>query len=175
MPTETLEAPAGEVTTSNTPDEGYQMPEGLRNLLDRVLPEGSDTGEQVEPDPEPVEEQPEEKVEKEPEVKPEPKKAAAKAFDTTVRLAPDLSAKPEEKVEPEPDIEITEEMIKAEKNPKKQADMRKLGKALDRYRTENAELKAKTSAPVEDTGQQAMIEDRKRSRRTRRFCGKRPR
>lgn len=162
MPAETLEAPASEVTTSTDPIPGNEMPEGLKNLLDRVLPSesGSDTGEQVEPDDKPIEEKPE--VEEKPVAKPEEKKTARVQPDPAIRLAPDLTEKPEEKVEPvvaEVDLKPLDAAIDNAKTEKQRIDLGKFRELLKTTIAENATLKAKPAAPAEDVGQQAMIED----------------
>lgn len=73
-----------------------------------------------------------------------------------LRLAPDFSEpKPEEpKVE---EIEITDEMIAAERSPKKQADMRKFRTALETLKAENARLKSAPPAKTEDPGAADII------------------
>lgn len=159
----TLEAPS-EVTVSTDPIPGNEMPEGLRNLLDRVLPSesGSDTGEQIEADDPPTEEKPE--TEEKTPAKVEEKKAVHVQPDPASRLAPDLTIKPGEKSGLEEhavtDAELKEldTLIEGAKSEKQKVDLRKFRVLLQNTISENATLKAKPAAPAEDTGQQAMIE-----------------
>lgn len=163
MPTETLEAPASEITISTDPIPGNETPEGLQKLLDRVLPAegGSDTGEQDEPieTEKTTEEKPE--TEEKPPAKVEEKKTVHVQPDPASRLAPDLTVKPEEKSEPvveEVDLKPLDTAISNAKSEKQRVDLGKFRDLLKTTISENATLKAKPAAPAEDTGQQAMIE-----------------
>lgn len=78
----------------------------------------------------------------------------------TARLAPDFAAAPAKATDAAPtdDAEITEEMIAAEQSPKKQADMRRLGETLTRYKRENADLKTKVNqVPSEDPESKRLL------------------
>lgn len=163
MSTETLEAPASEVTTSTEPIPGAEMPEGLQKLLDRVLPSesGSDTGEQDDPvvDPNAEPEKPE--AEPKPATKAEEKKTVHVQPDPASRLAPDLTAKPgEEKpaVADEVDLKPLDAAIDNAKSEKQKGDLGRFRELLKTTLAENATLKAKP-ATTEDPGQQVMIED----------------
>lgn len=84
----------------------------------------------------------------------------------TSRLAPDFAAEVEEKpaAEVSTDIEITEEMIAEEKNPKKQANLRELGKALEQYKKENRDLKSRPAVAPEETESKTLLETVTRER-----------
>lgn len=129
----------------------------LQKLIERVLPEG---GDKSEPEPEPVESAadatPPDKTDKPPvqaKEKAEPDKTTG-----DLRLAPDFEA-PAKKEEPAaPEVEITDEMIEAEKSPKKQADMRKFRDALNHLKGEVARLKEAPAAKAEDPGLTARLQ-----------------
>lgn len=160
---DTLEAPA---TTSAAPDpiarpiEGNEMPQGLRNLLDKVLPAdgGLDDKPAAEAEPgangsEPVEAKPEKPSEIK---KPEPKTP-----DPASRLAPDVFEKKEEPAVVD-EIPIPEEPPAYLKTEKAKEDHRNWRKKWEGVLAENTRLKAEKPAPTEDAGLKAMNEDLQR-------------
>lgn len=99
-----------------------------------------------------------------PPVPPEKKEAplAVPAEDKTgdalrQHLAPDFTAPEIKPAEVVPDIEVTDAMIAAETDPKKQANMREIGKLLAQYKKENGELKARP-AVVQDGDSKLALE-----------------
>lgn len=156
-------ADAPETTTTIPPQQPLTAPlnPSLQKLMERVLPVDGDA---PEGDPEPSDKpeatdkpegtdgQPEPKPENKPKAKPEPSPAS------DLRLAPDFSA-PEKKDEPKPEeIEITDEMIAAEKSPKKQADLKKFRQAFNDMKAENLRLKTAQPEKTDDPGAQAIID-----------------
>lgn len=160
---ETLEAP---VSTSADPDpigtpiEGAVMPEGLRNLLDRHLPEDGGLTDQPEAisEPSPNGAEP---AEAKPDKPPEIKKPEPKTPDPASRLAPDVFEKKEEPVVVD-EIPIPEEPPAYLKTEKAKEDHRNWRKKWEGVLAENTRLKAEKPAPAEDPGSKAMIEDLQR-------------
>lgn len=150
--TATLEAPV-----TATPIEGNEMPQGLRNLLDQVLPVDGGLDEPVSEaelstnGSEPVEAKTTEKP-------PEEKKPEPKAADPASRLAPDVFAKTEEPAVVD-EIPIPEEPPAYLKTEKAKEDHRNWRKKWVGLLAENAQLKAAKPAPAEDP---TVIEDLRR-------------
>lgn len=100
-------------------------------------------------------------VEKEADPIADKKPADTKKSDITSRLAPDFETPErlliEKKADAPPDVEITDEMIAAQKSPKGQADMRGFRETLTRYKTEVEELR-KRPAAIEDTDIKGLLE-----------------
>lgn len=134
----------------------------LVKLLDKVLPiDDGPTASEPLPngDEPPVLETKTETLKVEP-AKTETPKVEPEKDPIQSRLAPDVA--PAKKEEPkEPEVKITDEMIAAEKSPKKQADMRKFRDALEHYKGEVARLKTAPAPKTEDPGAQAIIEQQK--------------
>lgn len=149
--TATLDA---EITTSTDPIPGAEMPEGLRNLLDRVLPTGEDSGETEVPD------KPAPETKPEPETKPAPEEKKAEAKHTEIRVAPDFSTQKKEETEKPPVADLAEldTMIQGAKSEKQRGDLKKFRELLNNTITENTTLKAKPAAPVEDPGTKELLE-----------------
>jgi hypothetical protein len=125
------------------------IPPELQAIMEKALPMEGEEGEPEAGDPKP-------------EVAEQPAKPETADSKSTLRLAPDFEApepKPEVAV---PEIEITDEMIDAEKSPKKQADMRKFRDALTALKGEVARLKEQPAAkPAEDAGLSAVVEQQR--------------
>lgn len=156
---QTVEAPETIIATNEPAPLTAPIPPELQALMERVLPIDSDKP------PQEAAEAPSTKLQA-PEKQQAPKedetgKKAADPEKSTLRLAPDFTA-PEKKEEPkapvEPDVQITDEMIAAEKSPKKQADMRKFRDAFNSVKQENARLKEQPPQKTDDPGAQAVID-----------------
>lgn len=147
---------------------------GLRALFDVELPEeptlakaATDTDATAEFAPEPEKPKPAKPAEPEPTTTETVKPDAAKS-DLTARLAPDFAAAdetPPAAATEEDHPEVTEEMIKAETDPKRQASLRALGKALQELKNANRDLKSKSStAPSVDAETKALLEQTQKER-----------
>lgn len=113
-----------------------------------VAPEESDIPGVDEPTPLPVSPAKEPAPAKEPEKPAEPAKDSLRS-----RLAPDFDAPTEPKksdAPTEPIIEVTPEMIAAEKDPKRKASLNALGKQLSEYKRQVEELTNRTAAAPEE-------------------------
>lgn len=136
-----------EAPVTANPIEGNEIPQGLRNLLDKVLPvDGPEEPvSEAEPSPngsEPVEVKPEKPLEeKKPEAKTTP--------DPASRLAPNVFEKKEEPAVVD-EIPIPEEPPAYLKTEKAKEDHRNWRKKWVGLLAENAQLKAQKPAPVED-------------------------
>ncbi len=150
MPESAIAEPQAVETTSEHAPLTAPIPQELQDLMSRVLPVEGDT-----PAPEPEDGEPPTP----PEPEPAPEKTSTQK--TTLRLAPDMDQPVPETKPAVPEFEITEEMIKAEKSPKKQADMRKAGEAIQKLRGEIARLSQQPAQPVEDPGLSAVLEQQK--------------
>lgn len=150
MPEVAEAEPQIETTTQPAPLMA-PIPQELQDLMSRVLPIDSD------PQPDAPEPETPETEKPEPSAKPQPS-----AEKTTLKLAPDFDQKPTEAKPEVPAVEITDEMIDAEKSPKKQADMRKFRDALETLKRENAQLREQPAKTAEDPGLSTMVEEQKR-------------
>lgn len=157
--TATLDAAEITTSTDRIPGSDAEMPEGLRNLLDRVLPTGEDSGETEIPD------KPSPETKPEPETKPAPVEKKSEAKHTEIRVAPDFST--QKKTEPQPEPEKDHAVALAEldtaiagaKTEKQRVDLGKFRELLKTTISENATLKAKVAVPpAEDAGTKELLE-----------------
>lgn len=86
----------------------------------------------------------------------EPVKDALRA-----RLAPDLPTAAEPQTpEPTPAEQkpfVTQEMLDAEKDPKRRESLRKMGEQVDQYKKEAEQLRRQIATPAEDTGTKELL------------------